>query len=357
MKSLLLTAALAAIPSTLAAPPDFPFPRPGRPDRPSKTLGLHDLAKRAGLKYFGTAIDNVALNETAYLKIAYDAHEFGQITPSNGQKWMYTEPARGEFNWTMGDAIIDPALKNGQMTRCHTFLWHNQLPEWLTGRNWTKPELLEVLDTHIKGVARHYGRDCYAWDVANEAFEEDGSLRKTLWLDTIGPSYLDEVFKMSKKYLPRGVKLYYNDYNIERVNNKSIAVRELVKGFQRRGVPIDGVGFQGHFSTGRAPSYENLTDTMAMFNRLGVEVAITELDVRTVLPDSDEKQAQQAVDYANAVKACKDARNCVGVTVWDFWDPVSWVPGVFLGEGNACLYSANFTKKPAYWAIVDVLKE
>jgi endo-1,4-beta-xylanase len=350
MKTLVFTAALVALPTSLAAPPH-------NGNRPSKALGLNDHARRAGLLYFGTAIDNISLNQTAYLKIAHDSHEFGQVTPSNGQKWMFTEPTRGVFNWTMGDEIIKPALKNGQLTRCHTFLWHNQLPDWLTGKNYTKTELLGILDTHIKGVARHYGDDCYAWDVANEAFEEDGTLRKTLWLDTIGPSYLEEVFKIARKYVSRDTKLYYNDYNIERVNNKSIAVRDLVKGFKRKGVPIDGVGFQGHFSTGRAPTYQNLTDSMAQFNRLGVEVAITELDVRTVLPDSPEKQAQQAVDYANAVKACKDAKDCVGVTVWDFWDPVSWVPGWFEGEGNACLYSANFTKKPAYHAIVDVLKD
>ena len=350
MKTTLLTAALAALPGTLAAPQKSP-PKP-----PARELGLNQLAKRAGLLYFGTAIDNPSLNQTAYLKIAYDNKDFGQVTPANGQKWMYIEPERNVFNFTMGDQIMKPAKKNGQLRRCHTFLWHNQLPDWLTTKNYTKTELLSILENHIKHEAQYYHNDCYAWDVANEAFEDDGTWRKTLWLDGIGPDYLEYAFKYARKYVSRQTRLYYNDYNVERVNNKSIAIRDMVKSFQKKGVPIDGIGFQGHFTVARAPTYEEISASIAQFNKLGLEVAITELDVRMTLPNDATKTAQQARAYGDAVKACVNAKDCVGVTVWDFWDPVSWVPGWFEGEGDATLYSANFTKKAAYYAVVDVLK-
>ncbi|KAF2200062.1 glycoside hydrolase [Delitschia confertaspora ATCC 74209] len=351
MKVTILTAALAAVPASLAAPTK---------GHEGKTRGLDDLAKRAGLLYFGTAIDNPFSSPKAvdpkYQEIARNSHEFGQVTPANGQKWMYIEPERNVFNYTYGDAIIKPAKKNGQMRRCHNLLWHSQLPDWLTSKNYTKPELLSIMENHIKHEASYYKNECYAWDVVNEAFNEDGTLREDLWLWTIGPDYMEYAFKFARKYAGHGTKLYYNDYNIERIQNKSTAVVNLVKTFRKKGVPIDGVGLQAHFTTGSTPSYEDQLANINRFNSLGVEVALTELDVRVSLPDSPEKQAQQAKDYAASVKACKDAKNCVGVTVWDFWDPVSWVPGVFAGKGNACLWAEDFTKKPAYYAVADALR-
>lgn len=94
-----------------------------------------------------------------------------------------------------------------------------------------------------------------------------------------------------------------------------------------------------------------------MFNKLGVETALTELDVRIQLPDNATTQALQGAVYANSTKACLDAKDCVGVTVWDFWDPVSWVPDTFPGFGNACVWDKDFKKKPAYYAISDLLRE
>lgn len=347
--------ALAILPFIAASPtPDYP--KSHGHDK-LKYPGLDVLSKRAGLLYFGTAIDNVVLNNTKYISIAHNRSEFGQVTPANGQKWMYTEPQRNVFNYTMADAIIKPAIKAGQMRRCHNFLWHNQLPEWLTGRNWTKTELVGVLENHIKHEAEYFYDTCYAWDVVNEAFNDDGTLRSDIWLDTIGPEYIELAFKFARKYTSPRTRLYYNDYNIERINNKSTAVANLVKDFQKRDIPIDGVGLQAHFTVGRSPSYNETKATIAMFNKLRVEVAITELDVRIGLPNSPALEQQQAVVYADTVKACVDSRDCAGVTVWDFWDPVSWVPETFPGQGDACLLDANFRRKPAYYAISDMLRE
>lgn len=345
-------AALAAVP-VISATPTFP---PFAPK--TKYPGLDVLSKKAGLLYFGTAIDNVVLDNKQYTSIAYNRSEFGQVTPSNGQKWMYSEPERNEFNFTMGDAIIKTGKRAGQMRRCHALVWHNQQPEWLTSKNYTKAELTRILENHIKGVARHYYDECYAWDVVNEALEDDGTWRKSLWYETFGgPEYIALAFKFARKYVSPRTRLYYNDYGIERVNNKSLATAAMVKDFQKRRIPIDGVGLQAHFTTSRAPNYGNVTAALDLFEKLGMETALTELDVRQALPDSPEQQAQQAVVYAASVKACVDTKHCVGVTVWDFWDPVSWVPSTFPGFGNACIWDENFNKKPAYYAISDMLIE
>ncbi|KAH3909220.1 beta-xylanase [Parastagonospora nodorum] len=323
---------------------------------PESAPGLGDLAKNAGLEYFGTAIDNVVLNNTQYTNIAFNRSEFNQVTPSNGQKWMHIEPARNVFNYTLGDQVMVPAKSAGQIRRCHTFVWHSQLPDWVRAGNFSKPELLSILENHIKQEAEYYSGDCYAWDTVNEAFEEDGSYRKDVWLDTIGPEYIEHAFRWARQYTNPGTKLYYNDYGIERVNNKSLAVQKMVKDFIARGVPIDGVGLQAHFTVGRAPTYDEVRNSQALFSSLGLDTALTELDVRIALPANATTEAIQAEVYANATRACVDEKKCVGVTVWDFWDPVSWVPSAFPGNGDACLWRENFERKPAYYSIAEVLK-
>jgi len=212
---------LSLLPLVAASPTKKPHPAP------LKYPGLDVLAKEAGLLYYGTAIDNVVLDNKTYTDIAFNRSEFGQATPANGQKWMYIEPSRGKFNFTLGDQVIKPSKKAGQIHRCHNFVWHSQLPDWLTGQNWTKPELISILENHIKNEAKHYYNDCYAWDVVNEAFNDDGTYRSDIWLNTIGPEYLALSFKFARKYTKPGTKLYYNDYGIERVNNKSIAVAAM----------------------------------------------------------------------------------------------------------------------------------
>lgn len=346
------TLAAGLLPLTLASP----TPQAKAADDLAAS-GLAALAERAGLKYFGTAVDTPALSNAQYTSIAFNKSEFNSITIGNGQKWMYTEPQRNVFNYTKADEIVNLAKKGGQYRRCHTFVWHQQLPWWLTSQTWSKDELTSILENHIKNEAQHYQDECYAWDVVNEAFNEDGTYRSSIFYDTIGPSYIELAFSFARKYTKPGTKLYYNDYNIETVNAKSLAAQKMVKDFQARGIPIDAVGLQAHFITGSSPSYQQMRDAQALFTSLGLETAFTELDVRTALPDSAEKQAMQAKNYADSVKACVDEERCVGVTVWDFWDPVSWVPSTFPGNGNACLWDEKFGKKPAYWAIADVLKQ
>lgn len=91
---------------------------------------LHQLAVAAGKLYFGSATDNGELTDAAYVDILEDRNEFGQITPGNGQKWQFTEPSQGEFDYAAGDEIVRFAEQNGQILRCHTLVWHSQLPSW-----------------------------------------------------------------------------------------------------------------------------------------------------------------------------------------------------------------------------------
>ena len=125
-----------------------------------------------------------------------------------------------------------------------------------------------------------------------------------------------------------------NDYNIESTGAKATAMLNLVKQLQAEGAPIDGVGFQAHLIVGSVPT--SFQTVLEQFAALGVEVAITELDVRMTLPETAALLEQQKADYQTVVSACQSVSGCVGITVWDFADQFSWVPGAFPGQGAAC---------------------
>ncbi|KAI9323991.1 glycoside hydrolase superfamily [Zopfochytrium polystomum] len=315
---------------------------------------LNTLFVAKGKKFFGTATDNPELTNAAYVSILNTKTEFGQVTPGNSQKVDATEPTQNVFAFTNGDTIVNQAIGNGQLVRCHTLVWHSQLPAWITGGTWTNATLIAAMQNHIKNVVTHYKGKCYSWDVVNEAFNDDGTYRQSIWFNTIGKAYIPLAFQFAAMYDP-AAKLYYNDFSNEFAGAKSSANQQLVRELKAAGVRIDGVGFQSHFISGSTPSYATQLANMNAFTALGVEVAITELDVRIQLPTTAAKLTQQANDYVASVKACVDTPGCVSVTVWDFFDTFSWVPSVFAGFGAACLYDANLQPKPAYTALASLL--
>ncbi|RAL59896.1 hypothetical protein DID88_000523 [Monilinia fructigena] len=315
---------------------------------PSAYGQLNTLAKAAGLKYFGSATDNNELTDTEYTAILSNSSEFGQITPGNKQKWDSIEPSQNTFSYTKGDVVVDFAEKNDQILRCHNLVWYNQLPSWVTSGTWTNATLIDVLKNHIKNEVTYYKGKCYAWDVVNEAFNDDGTWRSFVFYDTIGPEYIPIAFETAALYDP-DVKLYYNDYNIESAGAKATSALNLVKSLKARGIKIDGVGLQAHFIVGSTASESSLATTLKSFTALDVEVAYTELDIRfSSLPPTTAGLAQQGVDYANTVNACLSVDGCVGITTWDFTDKYSWIPSTFSGQGDACLWFANYTLHPAY---------
>ncbi|MFF4015662.1 endo-1,4-beta-xylanase [Streptomyces sp. NPDC001843] len=311
---------------------------------------LAELAHRHG-RYFGSATDNPELTDSAYTKIL--GTEFDTITPGNGMKWYATEPRQGVFDWTNGDEIVALARKNHQRVRAHTLVWHSQLPDWLTSREWTATELRAVLKKHIFAEVRHYRGKVYSWDVVNEAFNEDGTYRETIWYKTLGPGYIADALRWAHQADPHA-KLYLNDYNIEATGPKSDAYYALAKDLRKRGVPLNGIGFQAHLAL-QYGYPTTLEDNLRRFSRLGLDTALTEVDVRMQLPATDAKLAEQATWYRDLTEACLAVRRCVGVTVWDYTDKYSWIPAVFPGEGAALPWDEQLKPKPAYEALREAL--
>lgn len=196
-------------------------------------------------------------------------------------------------------------------------------------------------------VTRYKGK-FYAWDVVNEPMADTGALRDSFWTKNFGDGYIAEAFKLTKQIDPKA-KLYLNEYRIESENKKSQGFYNLVKKLRSQGVPIDGVGFQCHAQAGKTPY--DLPKIMKKFLDLGVEVAITELDVALVKGDEAELEAQ-AKDYAFYYKTCLETKGCVSTTVWGYTDKFSW-----RGGKHPCLWDADFKPRPAVAAVEEVLRK
>jgi endo-1,4-beta-xylanase len=180
-----------------------------------------------------------------------------------------------------------------------------------------------VIETHIRNVAGHYRGQCYAWDVVNEALEDNGSYRNSPLYRALGRDFIPIAFKAAAAADPNA-KLYYNDYNIENPGAKYNAALEIVRNIQASGARIDGVGLQAHFIVGQTPSKENLKTVLAGFSALVGEVTYTELDIRhSRVPSTAAGRTQQSVDYQTVMEACLESPKCIGITVWDFADQVS----------------------------------
>lgn len=334
----LATAAAAAVAAAVVAPIGEA--------RAASTL--RQLADARGVQ-IGSSLDPEPLQrEATYRTIA--ATEFNAMTTGNTLKWDWVEPNRGQFNWAAGDLEVKFGNDNRQKVRGHTLVWHNQYPAWVN--NYSGSTLRGIVQSHVTTQARRYAGRIYAWDVVNEPFEENGSRRQSIFQTRLGDSYIADAFRWARAADPRA-KLYLNDYNVEGVNAKSNAMYNLVRSFKQQGVPIDGVGLQAHLVLGQVPS--TMRQNIARFAALGVDVAITELDVRMPLPATSAKLAQQARDYSAVVSACLAVARCVGITVWSFTDRYSWIPSTFPGTGAALPWDANYNRKPAYDAIAAAL--
>ncbi|BCR82711.1 putative endo-1,4-beta-xylanase [Aspergillus chevalieri] len=320
----------------------------------TNAAGLNTAATAKGLDYFGTATDNPELTDNTYMTQLNNTDDFGQLTPGNSMKWDATEPSQNSFSFEKGDAIANLAEANGQKLRCHNLVWYQQLPSWVSGGSWTNETLTEALKNHITKVVSHYKGRCYAWDVVNEALNDDGSYRENVFYQHIGEAYIPIAFEAAAAADP-DVKLYYNDYSIEYGGDKANAAGNIVKLVQSYGAKIDGVGLQGHFTVGQTPSKKDLASNLKSYTALDVEVAYTEMDVRMEMPSSSDKLSQQSTDYASLVGACAETEGCVGITIWDWTDKYSWVPDTFSGYGDACPWDEKYEKKQAYDGILNAL--
>jgi endo-1,4-beta-xylanase len=282
------------------------------------------------------------------------AREFDMVWSGNFLKFSTLRPTATTWDFSWADSMVAFAQAHDMTVRGHTFVWHNQIPTWLTGGAWTPAQVDSILADHIATVMGHYRDKIRIWDVVNEALNDDGSRRVTFWSTALGPGSIERAFRLARA-ADSTARLFYNDYNIEGVNAKSDSVCATLSDFKSRGVPVDGIGMQGHFILGQLPSSQSLLANFARFAALGFRIEITELDIRMPVPATDLDLWQQATDYRTIVNACLQTPACDAVELGGVYDGDTWVPGTFPGMGAPLLFDESFRPKPAYAALADLL--
>ncbi len=287
------------------------------------------------------------------------AANFSSVTPENQLKWEWVHPERDRYDFEVADEIVEFAEANGQVVRGHALLWHSQNPSWLTAGSFSDDELREVLREHITTVVGRYAGRVAQWDVANEIFGDDAALRtrENPFLARFGIDIVADAFRWAHEADPDAL-LFLNDYAIEGGGPKADAYLALAEELLADGVPLHGMGFQGHLSTQYAKP-GGMAENLARFAALGLEVAVTEADVRIPVDDdgvaSADDLAVQADYFRVMVDACLVVETCRSFTVWGLSDAFSWVPFFFAGEGAATLLDEELGIKPSYTAVAEEL--
>ena len=332
----------------------------GQTNPPPPSLTLAQAAAHHSIKV-GAAADSPFLSDASYATIL--GSEFSQLQAENEMKFSVLHPTAGTYDFSGGDALVSFAQSHSMAVRGHTLDWHNQVPSWATSGGYTSAQLSAILQDHITTVMGHYAGKVYGWDVVNEAFNDDGTIRSTIWYDQpgigfagMGTQYIEQALKWAHAADPNA-KLFYNDYNTEPLGPKSDAVYAMAQDFKTRGVPLDGVGFQFHIdlSFDNPNTLASVTSNFQRFAALGLEIHITELDIR--LSDSTASSLNaQAKLYGELATICVQQPSCKLFQTWGFTDKHSWIPQFYPGMGWALLWDANYQKKPAYLSVNKALQ-
>ena len=346
---------------------------------------LREAADRAGL-LIGAAVRPEHLSEPLYAETL--AREFNLVEPEDAMKWEVLRPDAQSFDFTQADRIADFAAQHKMKVRGHTLVWHRQNPQWLTEGKYTAAELARLLEQHIKHVVGHYRGKVFAWDVVNEAFDElhPSQLRSTIWLDQPGIglaensaassnpdpsklgarslkqrfSYIEQCFRWAHEADPQAL-LFYNEAEAETLGPKSDAIYAMVQDFRKRGVPIDGVGFQLHIGN-LHPDIASISANIGRFTALGVQVHITEMDVSLPVDASgnasSEDLQRQAGIYRQIAAACLSHPGCTAIQTWGFTDKYSWIGSHSKKTRGAALpFDREYRAKPAYDALRSALEQ
>jgi endo-1,4-beta-xylanase len=318
--------------------------------------GLKDKYK----DYFkvGAAVSNKTIKSHAGIITQH----FNAITCENEMKFSSLTKEKGVYDFNAADQIYEFAVQNDLAVRGHTFIWHNQTPEWVfQGVN--KEQLQNRIKSHIATVGGRYREQLMCWDMVNEAIEDkqDQVLRQTKWLKILGEGYMDEVFGIAKTILPDKL-LFYNDYN-ETNPDKRVKIHDTIKGMLERGVPVDGIGMQCHINI-YGPSADELKKSIELYAGLGLRIHVTEMDVSLFefndhsgfdKPSAEfiNKQAKVYEDYFRIFREYKDYIDCV--TLWGVADDATWLDN-FPARNRKnwpLLFDENHNPKEAFHRIME----
>ncbi len=321
-----------------------------------RTESLRRLALKRGL-LIGAAFSGHISRDPKYGEVM--AREFSCLVGENNMKLNVIQHTRGQFDFGRAEAMMAFAARNDMKVRAVPLVWHNALPEWVRGKEFSRKEALDILREHIFTVVEHFRGRVFAWDVLNEGLSQKGpGLRSnSIWYQSIGADYVEQVYRWAHEADPAAT-LFYNDYNMDGISTQADRCYLWIKELLAHGVPIHGIGLQYHVRVDKHPSAEAVRQNIRRFNDLGFAVHITELDVSLPATATADHLQQQAVVYRDVIEAALSARDCPAVVLWGFTDRYSWIPSTSQGEcGHALIFDRDYRPKPAYEAMAAALRQ
>ena len=345
----------------------------GAPVDPNPNMGMKDAYK----DYFmiGVAVNQRNVSDQDQINLINK--EFCSITAENDMKPGMIHPKEGVWDFEKADKIANFCRQNGIKLRGHCLCWHSQFADWMftdkKGRDVKKEVFYERLREHIHTVVNRYKDVVYAWDVVNEAISDGGGFgggwgrpgqapnpyRESRHYKLCGDEFIAKAFEFAHEADPNAL-LFYNDYN-ECDPGKRDRIYNMVKKMQDAGVPIHGIGMQGHYNV-YGPSEEDIDAAITKYSQLVKHIHITELDIRMNTEMGGQLrfsrgEAKPVAGYMNTLltdqynrifkifRKHKDVIDCV--TFWNLGDRDSW-----LGVNNHPLpFDENYKPKQAYYAI------
>ncbi len=309
---------------------------------------------------FGAAVNiNLLKNNSAYREVV--TTEFNSLTAETAMKTATLHPQQNTFNWTDADYLIEFARQNNKRIHGHTLIWHQSLPSWITNFQGDAAAWEDLFKTHIQTIVSHFKGKVVSWDVVNEAFDDDGTLRNSLWLQKLGPDYIARAFQYAHEADPDAL-LFYNDYGHEYGPTKRTAILNMVNDLKSRSIPVNGIGLQMH--TRYTMADNNLANAINTAAQTGLKVHISELDI-AMNPDNNQNLTftasladQQAQKYKFIVKTYNAIPKSqqFGITTWNVSDADSWIPGNYNRPDWPLPFDNAYKKKPAYQGILDGAK-
>ncbi len=320
----------------------------GLPPEPLRTA-----AKSKGIR-IGATVDDWILKRPELADLL--VREFDTAAIENSLKYLQISTGRGTYDFTRADQLVDFLKGKGLAVQGHVLVWHVDNPKWLDEGKFTKDEAEAILKEHIFAVAGHFRGRIAAWDVVNEAFEENGTLRDTVWLRTIGPDYIENAFRWAREADPEAV-LIYNDYRIEEENPKSDAVLKLLKNLKAKGVRVDAVGFQSHLDMQKPFDSASVRKNIGRFTRAGFPVMITELDIQVPKPGDARQRKEEAEVVADFLRAALSGGKVKSITFWGLTDENSWIPAWFPNALPGLPFAADLKPKPMVEAVLKTIEK
>jgi endo-1,4-beta-xylanase len=299
------------------------------------------------------------ITEKAYRKLIIS--QFNSITPEKSMKASYIHPSKDVYDFSETDYLMQFCKQYNKRLHGHTLIWYKENPKWMEKFSGSKHAWEIMLKDHIQTIINHCKSEVRSWDVLNEAFDEDGSLRQNVWLENIGEEYIEKCFRYAAEADPTAL-FFYNDFDLESRPEKLDAVLKFLGKLKDKGVKIDGIGMQMHINI-NSPYISDINRAAAKVEEQGFLVHYSEFDISLVktgklwtmnkhLLKIQGKSIKEIVAGYRKVK--HDKR--FGITMWGLSDADSWLTEKN-GNDKPLLFDSWYRKKPAYCGFLAGLSE